>query len=74
MSCVMMVGVLITDILMMAPEPVEPKFILASCPDCAEKSRQGSLKRYHVNLEESIVLCDNDLVSKKTWLLYLYLL
>lgn len=41
----------------------EPKAIISSCPECAEKSREGSLKEYNISLEETVVLCDNSSVS-----------
>jgi len=37
--------------------------IISSCSECAKSSRSGFLRKYFVNLEETIVTCDNEKVS-----------
>ena len=42
--------------------PPKLKKVISSCPDCEKNSRVGRLQQYSVNLEDSLVLCDNELV------------
>lgn len=42
---------------------IDMKEVLSACPLCAQNNRIGSLKRFNISIEESSILCDNDLVS-----------
>ena len=64
---------LISDVVRMlsGDNTIDMKEVLSACPLCAQNNRKGSLKRFHISIDESTVLCDNDLVSLSLTITYI---